>query len=770
MLYPKSALSFFLLLLLTPGVARAQRGFTAWEEFDRPHPVCERTIPLGIGRETFFEVANDVPGRDEYNQLIKAFRAHKWQELDVGIAEFRLKYESSPLREAIAFLEVQAEFDRDRSGDEEREKAAERKLRNTLLLYPKSDFGPAIAATAGAYWLRTGNSQRSLAIYELAEKNFPGHPLSCTFAMGIAETHFQLRAWGPAEAAFEKILKECVNFRLRSAALIRKVDIAWLQDKPGAEVAYEKIIFDDNPFVERFYQPTLANLGEIKYRAGKWKEAGHFFERYLKTERPDAECRPFAMKRLADVAMHQGEKTSQVMGRYLAVHERWPKTDVGRFAYAHALLADPDLKSGAELDRRITLVDQDVDKVTLDSLRSRVFVEKGLTLLDLGQTSALSYLNKLRDKTPFDLTKGKVGEFIRLQFTRLAEGGKLAPLDSSKIFAELEEGYADWLKGSPQEAWAIDFYGRTVVRQTEKLAAADKLADALDRLKVWRGSPLWPKGGVPPEMRQSIGAALLEKLVRDGMDGEAALQIAEAGSQLKPFLEPEYRVVGWLAGIFLKTKDAKGGWLRWERELASVVGSLPKERIPLFRLASAMGLRHQQDYSGAEAALKGLDDRRWNNAIALERIALARAQGQGERAYRLLADRLKAAPADAKKPVLKEMAGTLEQTRLWSRAGDLVEAARTHIPEKEELADYYHIAGRAFSEDHRCGQAVPMLESGLRLSSSAKRSAESRFRLAKCLVSEKKPEAARLEWQKVVDMQDGFWSPLAQSEIKLLKP
>lgn len=770
MLYPKSALPLFFLVVLTPGVAQAQRGFTAWEEFDRPHPVCERSIPLGIGRETFFEVGNEVAGRDEYNQLIKAFRAHKWLDLDRGIAEFRAEFESSPLREAIAFLEVQAEFDRDRSGDEEREKAAERKLRNTLLLYPKSDFGPAISATAGAYWLRTGNAQRSLAIYELAEKNYPGHALSCTFAMGIAETHFLLRSWAPAEAAFDRILKDCMNFRLRSAALIRKVDIAWLQDKPGAEAAYEKIIFNDNPFVERFYQPTLANLGEIKYRAGKWQEAEHFFQRYLKTERADADCRPYAMKRLADVAMHKGEKTPQVIGRYLAVHERWPKTDVGRFAYAHALLADPDLKAGAELDRRVRLVDQDVDKVALDAFRSRIFVEKGLALLDLGQTSALGYLSKLRDKTPFDLSKGKAGEFIRVQFTKLAEAGKLAALDSPKIFAELEDGYADWLKGSAQEKWAVDFYGKMVARQAEKLAGDGKLSDALGRLKVWRGSPLWPAEGVPKEIRLSIGAALLDSLIRGGIDGDSALQISEAGSTLKPFVEPEYRVVGWLAGILLKTKDAKGGWLHWERELATMAGTLPKERVPLFRLASAIGLRYQKDYSGAESALKGLDDSRWNNQIALERIALARAQGQGDRAYRLLADRLKAAPADAKKPVLKEMGETLEQTRLWSRAGDLVEAARANIPEKEELAEYYHIAGRAYSEDQRCGAAIPMLESGLRLASSAKRSAESRFRLAKCLVSEKKPEAARMEWQKVVDMQDGFWSPLAQSEIKLLKP
>lgn len=753
-----------------PGVAQAQREFMAWEEFDRPHPVCERSISLGIGREIFFEVANEVPGRDAYNLLIKAFRAHKWLDLDAGIAEFRTQFESSPLREPVAFLEVQAEFDRDRAGDEEREKAAERKLRNTLLLYPKSDFGPAIAATAGAYWLRTGNTQRSLAIYELAEKNYPGNALSCTFAMGIAETHFLLRAWGPAEAAFDKVLKDCVNFRLRSAALIRKVDIAWLQEKPGVEAAYEKIIFDDNPFVERFYQPTLANLGEIKYRGGKWQEAEHFFQRYLKTERPDSPCRPFAMKRLADVAMHRGEKTPQVIGRYLAVHERWPKTDVGRFAYAHALLADPELKVGAELDRRIRIIDQDVDKVSLDTLRSRIFVEKGLTLLDLGQSSALSYLDKLRDKTPFDLSKGKAGEFIRNQIIRLAEAGKLADLDSPKIFAELEAVYANWLKGSEQAEWAVDFYGRTVARQTEKLAASGKLVDALDRLKIWRGSPLWPRDGVPRPLRLTVGSALLESLVIGGVDGDAALQIGEAGSQLKPFLEPEYRAVGWLAGILLKTKDAKGGWLRWERELASTAAGLPKDRVPLFRLASAVGLRHQKDYAGAEAALKGLQDPRWNPTIALERIALARAQGQGEKAYRLLADRLKAVAPDARKPVLKEMGETLEQTRLWSRAGDLVEAARAHLAEKEDLAEYYHIAGRAFSEDQRCGQAVPMLESGLRLSSSAKRSAESRFRLAKCLVSEKKPEAARMEWQKVIDMQDGFWSPLAQSELKLLKP
>lgn len=767
--YPTSAQLFFSLLLLLPVAAEA-REFAAWEEFDLPHPLCERAIPLAVGRESFFEIANEMPGTAEYNRLIRIYRQKKWPQLSAGIVEFYERFEKSPLREAVAFLDAESFFDRERGRDDAAEKDAERKLRSTLLLYPKSQFAPILSATAGAYWLRTRNYQRSLAIYELALENYPQHELSCTYKMGIAETHFLLRHWQEADGGFDRVLKDCANFRLGVAARIRKVDIAWSLDRPGIENAYETLARNESPFIERLYQPMLANLGEIKYRAGKWQEAAYYFDRYLKTERSESGCRAFAGKRLADVAFRSGEKTSQVLGRYLAVYSKSPKSDVGRFCHAHGLLADPELKAGPELERRIKLVDGEIDDIQDDNLRSRAYIEKGLTLLDLGVPDAMGFLEKIRTKTEFRILEGKTGDFIRRSVAKLLQDGKLAPLDSPTILTAIEKEHAGWLKGTPQAAWAVQFFADRVAAQVAALNADGKYKDALDRVAHWRKSPLWPAEGPDRNTLAKVGDSFLKSVYIGGKDGEASWAALQSRSVLEPILGAEYSVLFWLAGMQLNEEKARGGWVKWERDLASQSSQRPAGSVPLFRLASARGLRLQKDLEGAETALAGLDDPAWKEPILLERYELARAKGQGDKAYLLLKRAFEASPANRKKEFLNEMSNTIVDLKAWSHGKEMVDIARSQISDKEELGSYYHLAGRSLYELRRCKEAIEFFKSAFQMAPLSKQIAESRFRMAKCLASERDMDSAKVEWKKVVDMKDTFWSPLAQSELKLLNP
>jgi tetratricopeptide (TPR) repeat protein len=99
-----------------------------------------------------------------------------------------------------------------------------------------------------------------------------------------------------------------------------------------------------------------------------------------------------------------------------------------------------------------------------------------------------------------------------------------------------------------------------------------------------------------------------------------------------------------------------------------------------------------------------------------------------------------------------------------------METARQTLSDPAELSAYYHQAARALFENKQCKRAIPIFENAFRMNPSAKQTASSRFRLGRCWLAAKRPEAARQEWLKAVALKDSFWSPLAQSEIALLSP
>ncbi len=768
-LYPRSVFYFLSLFLLTSKAAQAARAFSAWEEFDSPHAMCERPISLHTGREAFFEVANKVEGRDAYNQLVRFYSSKKWRELATGIEAFRAEYPASPLREAVAFLEVQSLLDRSDGRSDDTEKAAEKKLRNVLLQYPNSDLAPILAAAAGAHWLKTGNYQRSLAVYETAAQAHPTHELRCTFLLGVGETSFLLRHFDAAEKNFDQVLNQCRNFRLRTAAKIRKIDKSLPDNAEGMERQYETLIAEDSPFIERFYQPTLANLGEIKYQLKKYDEAAYYYDRYLKTEKGSPDCVAASLKRMADIDHRRGKSASEVTGRYLAVYEKSANTNEGIFSQLHALMTDPALKRGAELERRIRLFDDKVDKITDESLRTRLYVEKGLTLLEMAQPGALSFLAKLKDKVKIRFDQGKSGAFIRSRIVSLAKKGELAPLGSSALLDTLEEVHAVWLKDQPEESWARSFYADQLVARFVALDREGKLSDAMAMLHRWREAALWPNTGPSAGNKEAIARALLTDLIKGGSDSAAALLVSQSQATLQPFLEPEFRIVGWLAGLQIKASASRGGWLKWERELATTSSRLSPDMVPVFRLASAVGLRLQGDFAGAEAALKGLKSVQWRERIVQESVAVAVGRGQGEKAFRILRSEWATADTKNKPALLQQMRAALEETKSWSKAPELLSLAKKSLSEGEELGGYFQFAGKVLAENRECKQAIPLLQTALKMAGPST-APESHFRAGRCFAVEKRLDDAREQWTAAINLKDPFWSPLAQSEMKLVFP
>jgi tetratricopeptide (TPR) repeat protein len=758
-----------IILTFLPQRAMAVREFAAWEEFDSKAPLCERPIALGVGRESFFEISNDVEGREGFNRIVEELHSSNWQGFDIQVEAFRQAHEKSPLREAVTFIEVQSLYDRSNGRSDESEKKAERAHRSAVLLYPQSEFIPVLAATSGAYWLRTNSYQRSLASYEVALATFPDHPLACTFRMGIAEAQFLLRDWKSAEKAIENTLTLCRNFRLRSAAFVRKNDIDWMLSKPRIEESFAKLMVDESPFIERLYQPAMANFGEVLYQAGKLTESTYFLERYIKKEKRESPCIAYAQKRLADIAARSRKVTSEVIGKYLSVYENFPKTEVGRFSYAHALLADPSLEGGAELARRIKIADEQSAAIQDEGLRTRIFLEKAITLLEFGQVDSFDLLVNMRDKTSFPVTQGKTGLFIRKKMGELFESGKVQSLDSPLLFGSLEQAYRNWFKGTEKENWIHQFYSRSLTKQVSAAVSSDRFQDALSLLTHWQKSVLWPSEGAPREARLQIGKALLSRLYLQPGDGSFGLEVASHSSILSPFIEPEYAVVVWLARIQLGNQGA-GRRLKWERQLAQASGSIPQEDLGLFRLATASGLRRIGDLSGAESALAKVSGASLKSSVRAERLALAVAMRKPDRAFILMKEALLEVPDAEKADAVSKMKDFSTQEKLWSRGPEIESLARSIFSKGTDLVPYLLFSARAHFELKECEKSVRLYETAFESGVPTPLMPESRFRFGKCLVQQKKKELARLELQKVIDSKDLFWSSLAQSELSLIDP
>jgi tetratricopeptide (TPR) repeat protein len=245
--------------------------------------------------------------------------------------------------------------------------------------------------------------------------------------------------------------------------------------------------------------------------------------------------------------------------------------------------------------------------------------------------------------------------------------------------------------------------------------------------------------------------------------------VGESRSVLELFISPPYSIALTLAELSVGEVNSVGSKVP-SRDLAGLAKKIPSTDEPLFKVASARILRLQKKYKDAAALLQGLDAPEWKKAALEENIQIAIALGLGVKTYELLKQKLEWAEGDQKKAVLKEMGDTLLNTRTWSKAEELAETAKSFISDRNELGGYYHLAGRAFFEKNQCKQALSFFENALRMSPDSKQAAESHFRMGKCWLMEAKPDAARQEWQKTVDLKDSFWSPLAQGEIKLLAP
>ncbi len=737
-----------------------------YRALDFKHPICDQRVTLNAAGETFVEIANNIPGVDAYNDLVRAYRAHTWEAFDRKRDVFRKVHESSPLLEPVSYLNAQASFERAEPTDAESVKNAERRLRETLVLYPRSELAPIVSGSMAEFWIRGSRHANALALYQSLRTQYPKHPLNCLFTVGAGESAYLLGDREGAESALKDAVKTCSDPRLKLAAEIRLADLLFETDSGLAETAYDKILKTSSPRVEALHPAVFHNLGELRYRGGKFESAAYQFNRFLELRKEHDVCAAQAVKRTADMEYRNGTNLNRVVGIYQSVLETSPGTDIGRFSRLHAFLVTLPAQGESERARRLRIIDEDIDKVVDLKMREALYVEKGLAWLEAGEFHAVTYLSKIRQTQ-----EGELGRLVKQEVSGLLE--KMVATQGADALSALESSFVPWVKNSPTEKKLGSRYEGLVVKGfTERVQAGDR-GGALRLLERWRQSPYWSAVPFSPDASDRIAGAILGDLfatnVTDERDREnrATEYLKQRDVWAPLFKTRNGATLAALAAAVGDTDGVAAGLGKTEtRSLASLPKQEPLRELTL--LARAAGARRLGDNKEAEKLLRQIKSKKFGPAAAESLLGLYEETHRSKEALDLAFRSLASAPREAKAERAQRALQILVGGKLWTSGPKLVaEVAKLKLPAAEH-APYLFLAGRSAFEKKDCAAAVTSYEKGLQSISAGEPAAEARYRLGKCLVRLHRNSQARKVWQDLVQMEDSFWSPLAQNDLKLI--
>lgn len=756
-------------------------SFMSLKQLDFDHDFCDGHADLGVGADTFVEIENPLRGTGEYNALIQKYQAKDYAGLEEGIGFFRKVHESSPLIEAVTFLEVQSKLDQLALGDDEGLKELEAKIRQTFLLYPKSTLTPIITTNLANYFLANGNYNRALSLYQLARNDYPFHRLSCVFLYGAAEANYLIRERGAAKRAFELVLQKCDNARFQVGAQARLLDLRRDEGEPVAklETEYSKLYEKTGVPLSRFSPATLFNLAEMRYRRQQYPSSRFFLKEFLRYGARETACIPTAYKRLADIAMRsKDESLTDAIGKYFLVKDKFPKSEIGTFSQLHAYLLDFQKQPPAEQERRLRLVEAQIESITDRKLQTAIFLEKGLALLEIGQKNALEYLVRMNERTELNLQKGELAAFVREHLLKILED-EVKSVDTKtdsrrdrRVFEPLETAYITWLKGSPFEARARQLYREMVLQRFDEALAQKNPASAVGKLKRWEESELSPGQRVDQPSRVHVGSKIAKLFVDSlGEDQKPLSKLLQENEEtLTAFFAPEFQGL-WVAAA-LNTGDkerlekalskSKG------RSISSVDKQLDKEVRSYLFLAYGQGYREVGKKKEAEESLKSVDSGPMALLAEKERMKLYQEGHENKKIVDLGVGLVKKLPAAEKKTYVQMMKEAVLDGKLWKNGANVLQAAVASEIEQKELASYYFLAGRSQYELGDCNSAIGTFNRAFTLNPDIPEKAEAKFRMGKCYFRLRDKERARKAWQEVEAMKDPFWTPLSANELRLV--
>lgn len=747
------------------------------------HPSCDNPLDLTVAGDYFGPVANDVDGVQDYNRLTSFLRDHQWSQLESGITQFMATYESSPLREATAFLGVYARFLRVGSIDSGEYREAEKMFSEARLLYPKSALIPVILADNASRHLKEGLFEKSLALYKTAREQYPFHELSCVFQAGVAETSLLLRDFTGAERSYQQLLQKCKNTRLRIAADLRLAELKERKSKVDSTTVMEKIFSDSPKLVLRYYPTILYNLGEKKFSRGQYPSAKFFFNEYLKADQPFA-CKAYAAKRLADIVLRTTEDRKEVIGKYLEVKETYPATDPGRFSHIHGMLLGLEKVSEPEQVRRLRVIDEEIDLIDNKKLREVMYLEKALALLDGGEEGAIRSLIKVKENSTQDLTKEPVASFIRGRVVDLlteelnnpppknvADYGKFAAAQLDLYESVLHT----WLAGKPEEKRAMALVRGRLLKLAEMALDADLPDLSLELLERGKKLSLLPSDGTKfadAAFRQKYAEKFLTRLIQSPNKKALAEWFMKNHERVTPYVEPASRLL-WISSAVETGEDAA---------IIRTVKMVGQDRRPAAALAPMSPLLKDYYHFNEGKALALL--KRWGDAdsrlanVSTEtfrpkaeelRLNIALEQKQYAKAYQLGFALLDKKTGPDRTALLETMRQLCYDGKLWSKVDPFMTKVRKLSLPDDKIAPFQYLAGKAYWETKQCPKAVESFEVALVKSPLAPESSEARYLLGKCYSQLRKPSQAKKIWTELLNSQDAFWSKMARNELNLSK-
>lgn len=778
------ALLFCVVNLISPLAIGRQVDKNQLSIFEIAHPPCQSKTIIETGRDSLMTIANDLPGRNEYNELVRTFRKEQWGKLDASIELFQNVFEDSPLREAVAFLRVESLFDRVTNSNSPQVKEAEKALREVLLLYPKSKLVPNIQATAGAFWLRNGFYPKSLAIFTKAKEDYPFHPFNCLFQFGVAETNFLLNETEQARRSFKLITQKCQNPRLVTGAKLRIIELDNNSfSKPYGQML-SQLYQQESNIINRFYPEALYNLGEYKYRTQDYSSARFFFSEYLQSKNKDPECAPYASKRVADIASKTKNSAADVIGLYLQTRDQFPKTDIGKYSYIQALLLDYAQNNQAEQERRTLVIDETMGAMTDSVLRHLAGMAKGLAVLDSGKKGSLEYLLKIAKANPGELKTPELSEFIASRIYKVLQKDskqakdlelKKESLKDEELFAPIEEVFGNWIKGTSYEKATRDLYSELVLGRFGELLEKEKWDLAFELIDNWKQSELWPGESIDPKVKREVGIRIAQKLMNTDEEASEELSDSLVNSEegMAAFVGQDFYALFVAANLNKKNLNAVGTWLKKikpNRKIARAEIKIPQEINDYMNLERARGHLELKQFRESEELSKTIMVKQFKDEALEIRLESLRGQKEYKQAVAVgmgLAPKMQ--NESEKKRVLSSLVSDLSASKLWNQSEKLLKEAKQMKLQGKELAPFLYMVGKSSAEQKNCAKVVTFYNQALNADAAHLFAQEARFRLGKCYQQQRKKEQAKKQWQEVVASQDPFWGPMAKNEINLME-
>ncbi len=761
----------------------AAHDFSRLPDIVKPIPYCEGKVQFDVAKDYFVEIANPLPGVQDYNELIKFYQRKDWVKFNSAVEQYKQIYETTPLLEAVQFLEVQAKYEQIDRTDYNQSLEAEKFLKQAILLYPKSELVGVITASVASLLLKDGLIQKALSLFQKAKTDFVFHPLSCLFQLGSGESNFLMHDYTSAKRDFNQVRQKCSERKYNVGALVRLNDIELRKQGIGFLNEYEKPFYSDVNIVGRFYPFILFNLGEIKFRKKEYSSSKMFFTEFAKYGGKDPVCGPLSLKRLADISLLTGEKLDTVIGKYFSVREQAPLTDIGRYSYVHGFFLNFANVSEVEQVRRLKLCDDEIDKIQDYELRSLAFLEKGLVMLSTGKKEALEYLLKLNQRANFDLKNGELAEFVREQVMNFLEKEAYAKLEKTKrvdtlhdnsILSPYEEVYETWIKGTHYDAQAKNLYEKILIKRFElAMEKKDGLA-AIAKLDRWKKSSLWNPKGLTKKQKKMMGDSVAVYL--KGLSDEDLKDLSGNLKKYRDTMEyvfnPEYHLLLVALDLPNVSKDeilSHYNTMKKERSLASVDSNVSAEaRTYLFRVKGKM-LSEIGRLSEAEDAFLRAQDKQQKVAVQKELLHLYEVTKKYPSMLNISLQMMSGASPEDQLVYLDNAKTAVSLGKLWKSSEALYTQATKAGLKDKDLTPFTLLVARASYEMNKCKVAIQKYKELVKEELPSEENAGSKFRYAKCLSREKKSDEALKYFEEVIAMNDSFWTPLASTEKKLLE-